>query len=380
MSEQLSSTPSIIDRVPTDEELERMYAAPSSPAGVAPIPQENHASLAPSYEAAVSANGEFQLGDTKYRCLGRTSNGMEFNSTTQDGTTRTFVVYRSNSGGAYRVSQGFETYYDANGQPKPRFMKGPELSPYAQYTQDTQLHPDFDKAFGRLEEDKRIASLPVQPIPNFDADRATDAIKDFENQTTVYTLGNERVHHHLSSLKAGMLAAGDMLEITGVDAVKYPGDASRAYMARIDALNKELEAAGIMPDFSAPPDAVEADGHPQLGAIVRETYRKDVNGVQYEWQMAHDMHGRVWIDRIRLQGAEPSAYGTDKQMVFSGILTSKPLDYTSQTTGLAPELKQDLGNGLTDLAPFLRKLLPIQQYAQHYAERTSYASTIQTHQ
>jgi hypothetical protein len=49
-------------------------------------------------------------------------------------------------------------------------------------------------------------------------------------------------------------------------------------------------------------------------------------------------------------------------MVYSGILTSKPMDYTKQTTAIPDDLKGEEKGPYTDISPLLAKLLPIQQY------------------
>jgi len=106
---------------------------------------------------------------------------------------------------------------------------------------------------------------------------------------------------------------------------------------------------------------------------VKDTYIKVIDGVRYEWQMAHVHNGKAaWIERIRLADAEVSAYGTDKQLVNSGILTSKPHDYSDQCDGLSVFMKKDLGNSYSDITPFLALLAPVANYANTYQDREQF--------
>lgn len=312
---------------------------------------------------------EFHLGNTTYHYLGKTNDDfMEFSSIADDGVKRSFLVYTSRSEGSPRVSQGGEIY-EEDGELHTRLMKGPELSARQQYTQDTQLHPGFADKVSVLQEIRELRQLPIRPTPIYESEEAERLLKDFDRQTETYLFGSKELDDQLRELPAGRQSVTDIKRITGFDPSSQPDDAATAILDKIDDLNNTLQTSGAMPDFSQPPNVMETTRHPILGNIIRETFEKSVNGVVYEWQMARDQNGRVWIDRIRFAKAEPTAYGTDRQMVYSGLLTSKPVDYKHQSDGLPTNLRQDMGNGDNDVSAFLKKLAPVQEYSKYCYSR-----------
>lgn len=334
------------------------------------LPAE-HTPLQMAQEAHMSPNGaEFDIGGVQFKYLGPTHNGQLFNSVGQDGIERPMMVYESKSQGSTRVSQGYEAFTRKNGSVGQRLLKGRELSPDAQYTQDTQLHPAFEEAVVRISESRQLRDMPQLPPRHYDAEGANWLMKDFEQQTQVYPLGSAEVNQALTELKAGHLSKAHMAEVTGLDADAQPVDVNYVFSKKIAALNEALERSGVIPDFMTEPLTTQIVSYPNIGDVVKDTYVKTVNGVRYEWQMAH-VHNTdtAWIERVRFADAEPSVYGTDKQLVNSGILTSKPLDYADQCDGLSPFLKKDLGNGYSDITPFLATLAPVANYMGTYQNR-----------
>ncbi|MEO8784886.1 MAG: hypothetical protein ABI221_00940, partial [Candidatus Saccharimonadales bacterium] len=241
---------------------------------------------------------EFKAGGNRFELLGVTQVGNRpayaFNSRDEKGDARSFFVYRSESEGGLRVSQAVSGG-DAKDGNVGRFMKGAELAADSQYTQDTQLHPaiagEIANLFPSLSESKLAKG---QTAPNFIQPHTTvDALaNDFETQTQVNVLGSEAVNKTLHELpKAGQLEQSrDWQEV----------------VVKIGDLGRQLEAAGVVPDFSEPV-ATFHDVHPVLGEITREVYDVVVNGRPIEWHMAHDKAGRVWIDRIRFGDTQPTA-------------------------------------------------------------------------
>ncbi len=336
--------------------------------------------LAPGYSDQLQPNmhgieltpngAEFQLGNTSYTYHGPTHNGMVLSSVAEDGITRPVIVYRSNSGGSDRVSQGYEPYVDKQGKPKRRLMKGPEQSPEAQYTQDTQLHPELDEKVGYLQEIAALRNMPSVAIPSYNETGADWLLNDFDKQMQTIPLGgNVALDRELHTFRANRLSAEDVEDLTGFDPATNEGLAAGALFRRVAKLNALLEESGVMPDFSQEPIAVGLTDNPQLGDVVKEVFEKSAGDLTYQWHMMHDTNGRAWVERIRIVESEVSAYGTDKQMVYSGVLTSKPVDYDSQADGIPAAMRQDLGNGYTDITAFLQNFAPIQQYSQHYARR-----------
>ena len=101
-----------------------------------------------------------------------------------------------------------------------------------------------------------------------------------------------------------------------------------------------------------------------------------LDGRAVEWHMAHGPKGRVWIDRISYQDSEISNYGINSEILDSGILTNKPLEYDSQAwmlkdlevEGATPALREfehSKNTGLdkyADITGFLDQLAPISSY------------------
>lgn len=295
---------------------------------------------------------EFSVGSKQYTidAVNGTSEGARLkvmlSSRDEMGKSRRLMVYKSQSEGSLRVTQGRDDDV---------YLKGAgHLSEFEQYTQDTQLNPDFaislEQAMAVLED-----SYSVKPDVELSKQEAIVARADYAEQQTVYQFGDKELANLLRVLKPGALS--EKAINTSLNAPK--SEKRDAKMSKhIAKLNEALLKSDYIPEFDIP-KRVEADEHPILGAIKREVYEKA--GV--EWYMASDATGRVWIDRVRIAGSEPNAYGTDKQMLFSGILTSKPMDYDHQVTGLSNDVKTKIpGTYYTDISAFLDQLAPIQRY------------------
>jgi hypothetical protein len=302
---------------------------------------------------------EFMVAGTKYKLDGayKQNGELAFSAETESGEMRQFFVYRSQSEGSLRVSIGRELTETKDGKLQARYLKGAELSDNHQYTQESQLHPDFQKAVESL--DYNASDLPKVSDQLFDmnAARATSVMKDFEAHRKVYSLGNEKLARSLTMLDANNFGAESLAKKFNTD----PGKVGNKVVDYVKDLNKLLRKADVVPDFSTP-IRTETDEHPTLGNINKEVYAKTIGGRTYEWCMASDSKGRVWIDRIRLGDTTPNAYGTDSEMVFSGILTSKPIDYRNQTTGLPISMQKDVNGRYADITGLLDTLSPIQDY------------------
>lgn len=301
---------------------------------------------------------EFVIDGTSYKIEGRNPDGkLTVESLGPDGRRRLFFVYESQSEGSLRVSQGKEPVGDID-EGKYRFMKGAELSPDFQYTQDTQLHPDFAKAMKPFYNNPNLpptSELAGTYAPNI----APLLLQDFEQQVNVTQLAPE-VDGLLHKLKANSFSHAEISQLTHSDRLPTMEAGLRS---EVGILNQALQRGNVIPDFRHPMDVAHAN-HPVLGSYTVETYVKNTNGRLVEWHMARDQAGRVWIDRIRDADSPPTPYGTDRDLLFSGILTSKPLDYKQQCDGLPPALHPPVNETYDDITPFLDTLLPIQTYRQ----------------
>lgn len=308
---------------------------------------------------------EFMAGGNEFELLGvedvmPRQPAYIFRSKDPQGGERTFFVYRSKSEGGLRVSQAISLpdSTSLNG----RIVKGPEMTADSQYTQDTQLHPTLavkiNELYNRLGDTKlakrQIPDLNfVKPVQEID-----QLVDDFDTQTQVHGMGSAEVDQALRELPT---ASNFSQELNWQEVV-----------SKIDKLGANMEAAGLVPSFNRSA-SVSHDTHPVLGPITREVYDVVVNGRSLEWHMAYDGEGRVWIDRIRFGDSKTTAYGTDQDVVYSGLLTSKPIDYDQQTAGLPESLriKNVKGTGYTDVTRFLNNFEPIKKFREKRFATTS---------
>lgn len=109
-----------------------------------------------------------------------------------------------------------------------------------------------------------------------------------------------------------------------------------------DILNPENIPDDFVPDFKAKPvsvslvmDSLDARRKNRIEQF-RHTYR----GKVYNFFMASDGEGRVWIEKIQEhnpKGNSINTYGIYKAVLDLGILSSKPFEYLDQANGLNPD-------------------------------------------
>lgn len=303
---------------------------------------------------------EFRIGSNHFRLVGRDPSGYwVMTSRDTHGQQRRFLVYHSRSEGSWRVSQGRE---ESDPKPHTRLLKGMEGNREYQYTQDTQLHPDFERALfeGILDTEADEAAVPQSLILNgtYTPDQVELLIRDFEEQVRVLPL-TRGLDAQLHRLRTGRLKTSDIATLAGSEDRRRM---DRAFRHEINELNRLLARADVLPDFTRPIRTGYAE-HPVLGPCSSEVFAKVVNGRTVEWYMSRDSEGRVWVERIRFADSGATAYGTDSELVFAGILTSKPLEYKKQAEGIPAEMRTDSANeNYYDITRFLNELLPIQRY------------------
>lgn len=134
------------------------------------------------------------------------------------------------------------------------------------------------------------------------------------------------------------------------------------------------ELRAFLPNFTNPPTQTnmlaEIDYEPRhiglkRGSVTLESYPAQLNGRPIEWVMAHDKMGRVWIERIAFLDKEVNSYGVTPEVIDSGVLTSKPLEYRHQASALkeGEEMIKIKNSGqYVDITPLLDNLLPIRQF------------------
>lgn len=146
---------------------------------------------------------------------------------------------------------------------------------------------------------------------------------------------------------------------------------SRADLARLEKVTSvENLPDGFVPDFSGKPVRSYQMDHtiltPATGKkITVDVYQGVLDGKSVEWHMAHDSQGRVWVDRINFQNDKYNSYGVVSNLIHSGILTSKPIDYTVQIDRV---LKYPILAGAfsdySDITPLIDRMGPIKKFRQ----------------
>lgn len=301
---------------------------------------------------------ERQVGEFTYRLNGIISEERKgiysVTSVDAEGQENTFFVYRSGSEGSLRVSQGLQTL------PKgARYLKGGEDGDFHQYTQETQLHPDFAEAFREMVGERSDLAQVSMDTFKLKPQEVAEATAKFESEVVTYRMGSEKLTRELLRTRSGGYRVDQLSPVFGVRPEEIPA----ALDAHFQAINDELKASGAVPEFTEP-TRIEHDYHPVLGAVTREVFTVPSQGRTLEWYMVSDTTGRVWIDRIRFAESKQTSYGTDKELAFSGILTSKPVEYASQTTGLPDRYVAPSVGRYVDITGMLEQFHPVQKYRQ----------------
>jgi len=93
--------------------------------------------------------------------------------------------------------------------------------------------------------------------------------------------------------------------------------------------------------------------------------------MRVEWYMARDPAGNVWVHRIRLADATATPYGTDREMITSGALTTKPLDFGQNADGIPESLRPQFNPSYCHMSAILDRLAPIARYKDALAQRST---------
>ena len=140
---------------------------------------------------------------------------------------------------------------------------------------------------------------------------------------------------------------------------------------------------GFIPDFSDPSAFVRefqtahtllskrADNGEYAFDITVRVYRGTLNRQSILWYFCNDQQERIWIDRIELEGGALTTFLTQAEVIDSGILTNKPLEYSRYAQGLvrfggAEEFESDgvAKGSYVDISKFLSWMLPVKQYSE----------------
>lgn len=128
---------------------------------------------------------------------------------------------------------------------------------------------------------------------------------------------------------------------------------------------------GFIPDFTQDPARELRQPNSLLGPLSFREYR-GASALDREtgrrrplvWIMGEDGQGRAWVRHLHYADSEVNSYGVYSEVLESGILTSKPLEYIDQA-GLLPEaLRRPFNRDYVDISPTLTLLEPIRRYRE----------------
>ena len=249
------------------------------------------------------------------------------------------LLYKSQSSGIWRVTPAilFDGTYAKHG-----FGPGPK-----HYTQATDLDHDIVHY---------LDSVKEQEIEN--SHDITKYFSSYEERFDVYTIEQE----HICSSEDHSMKAFWKLD-PGHGFREIDGLSPSEYFEKLD------YPEGFIPDFSVG-SSREASHfyHTLLGKVQLEFYPAKINDRPIEWAMASDENGRVWIQSIKLLDTPLNTYGVPREILDSGLLTNKPVEYGSQVNGLIENKDyQVLTTGrhsYRDITLLLNNLRPIQEYRE----------------
>lgn len=128
---------------------------------------------------------------------------------------------------------------------------------------------------------------------------------------------------------------------------------------------------GFIPDFHGSPTRAMAQPNSLLGPLVFREFRGatavDRNTGRTRplvWILGEDGSGRAWVRHIHYGDSEVNSYGVYADVLESGILTSKPLEYFEQAALLPEPLRRPFNGEYVDISPALTLLEPIRRYRE----------------
>ena len=250
-----------------------------------------------------------------------------------DGRIVPRILYKSNSDGGWRSTPG---YYAGGG-----FSKGRGVS----YTQETKPHEAINRYFNEMRyiQDFHLSLLLLK----FEISTLDPSVNTFMSEQTIY---NDR-----DALKEIQKYPPGSYSVVG-KGVNF-GQTFSQFNFSSQAL------VGFVPNFNVAPETVETSKHTLLGDITLETYPGVLQGRPVKWVMAYDNQGRTWIDRIYFADTSVNSYGVYSEIINSGALTNKPLEYRNLISQLQPNTDYvDFNKEYVDITPLLANLLPIRQF------------------
>lgn len=217
-----------------------------------------------------------------------------------------FLYYASQSGGSWRYTTGilFGTFFKGFG---------------ASYTQETQ---PLEIVLRYLQDREEEGGAPVDKAAIeelFNIQSATPA-------TQVFSIGTpEKVRY---------------FKCEGLKEVqKYrPGTMFVEKVPTLAMLESAVQAlpAGFVPDFAAPCLGEPSTFfHQMLGACLVFRYESVLEDRRVFWDLSvREEDGLGWVNHIHFADAKPNRFGGRKEVIDTGFVTSKPVEYRQQLEGI----------------------------------------------
>ncbi len=259
--------------------------------------------------------------------------------------------YKSNSDGGWRASP-----YILGG----KYAKGVGRH----YTQETQPIPELNAHFQKLEE--AAGGVTKVRMTEAEFDRYIDVGSPLLNQDAQGTMLAGFGKEVMFPSNVGMTNIGALQPGAAFKAGAYSGASDPAIVPKLANLTYP---EGFVPDFGQAPAKTYTETHTLLGKI---SCREFQGGYLVEkgtgrkrpviWTMAEDGSGRTWVKSIRYTDSKVNSYGVYDEVIDSGIITSKPLEYAEQSYKLPAEYRPDFNGQYVDITPALNMLKPIRDY------------------
>ncbi len=250
------------------------------------------------------------------------------------------VFYKSNSDGGWRSCLGF-----VNGT----YCKGINIH----YTQETRPHEAILEYFNRLKNDDKPSSedLIFEKFSFKDRVRMEE-IYSFDDEVSKYD--DDGVLNGPQQYKPGFGFSQEFRISEGLSTKVDVAD----FVHSCDNLPE-----GFIPEFNKGPKNGPIQGeNTLLGQIKIETYESVLNGRKVDWKMAYDKEGRVWVDSIKFTDGEVNSYGIFSEVIDSGSLTNKPIEYKTRTDALDSTSAISFSSDYSDITPLIDQLRFIKDF------------------
>lgn len=301
-------------------------------------------------------------------------------------TLKRRFFYRSQSGGGWRASPFFGFGILQKGQPRfgnPGDPRGAlDLRGARHYTAESEPLPEVLEALETLDrEGSHVAMAPDEIFRVIGLGGADEGAEGDQRQAIVQSMMHgygERTNYveavPIAHLQTESLQPGRVF---------HRGRNDRTVDRVLETMRDLDYPEGFVPDFAREPRRSYRARHALLGEVTYREYGgsrlRTAGGREREliWTVAEDGRRadgstRVWIQSIRFADARPTSYGVPDQVLDTGILTSKPVEYASQAellegtpyvAALANSPRDaDGGDRYVDITPALDVLAPIRAY------------------